>query len=79
MKTKKLSKKLVLNKKTIADLNIKKMNDVLGGVPATKNGNTCVGDTCVGDTCVGATCPWTCPYQICFPYKTETTCVQCCP
>ncbi len=66
MKAKKLSKKLVLNKKTIADLNIKKMNAVLGG------------KTIKGYTCVGDTCPWTCPYEICFPYKTETTCEQCC-
>jgi natural product precursor len=64
MKTKKYRKKLILNKKTIADLNNKKMNAVLGGGIETKKGDTC---------------PWTCPYQYCFPYKTETTCIQCCP
>jgi natural product precursor len=57
MKPKNFSKKLILNKKTIADLNNKKMKDVLGG----------------------GTMPWTCPYPRCFPYKTETTCVECCP
>lgn len=58
MKPKNFSKRLILNKKTIADLNNKKMKDVLGG---------------------GDTVPWTCPYPRCFPYKTETTCLECCP
>jgi len=31
MKTKKFSKKLILNKKTVADLNNKEMREVVGG------------------------------------------------
>jgi hypothetical protein len=67
MKPKNFRKKLTLNKKTIANLNNGKMQGVLGGGTV----NCCT----VNDP----TCPWTCPYRRCFPYKTETTCIECCP
>ena len=43
MKTKKLSKKLVTNKKTIANLNASNMNNVKGGV---HDSHTCEYGTC---------------------------------
>jgi natural product precursor len=37
MKSKVFTKKLVLNKKTIVDLNKKEMKDVVGGEPGTRH------------------------------------------
>ncbi len=44
MKPKNFSKKLILNKKTIADLNNKEMKDVVGGV---KTRIDCTWGTCI--------------------------------
>jgi hypothetical protein len=41
MKTKKIYKKLLLNKKTIADLNMGEMKNLHGGGNGNNTGNTC--------------------------------------
>lgn len=41
MRPKKLSKKLKLNKKTIAHLNDKQLDVIRGGAPTKGNGKTC--------------------------------------
>ena len=55
MKSKTFTKKLVLNKKTVADLKGKEMKDVVGGEPPTK-------------ACPSYTIwPVMCPYSYCGP------------
>jgi hypothetical protein len=44
MKTKKFSKKLVLNKKTVANLNGNEMNLIYGGAPETYQKTVCFTD-----------------------------------
>jgi hypothetical protein len=46
MKTKNLSPKLSLNKKTIANLNNKEMKNLIGGYPATFGPNSCEFNVC---------------------------------
>lgn len=52
MKPKKLDKRLSLNKRTISNLENKKLNEVLGGAPSidtlckTWGGNSCEGTIC---------------------------------
>jgi len=43
MKSKTFRKKLLLNKKTIADLNSKQMKDVVGAMPPPTDGTWCKG------------------------------------
>jgi hypothetical protein len=65
MKTKKFSKKLSLNKKTIAHLNDAHMTEVKGGEDTGQTGcilcavtHTCqtCPTKCIGGTCGGSTC-----------------------
>ena len=63
MKSKNFKKKLTLNKKTIADLNILEMKDIYGGMdkPGISNilrdtGCGCPSFTCVPSGCSGACC-----------------------
>jgi hypothetical protein len=60
MKQKKFNKKLILNKKTIANLNNGEMKDVNGGKDDISN-SLCITcftcDTDCGATCFGVTCP----------------------
>jgi hypothetical protein len=66
MKTKKFEKKLVLKKKTIANLNNGQLGQVKGGLlPTRTDCLTCV--DCPTDTC--ETCPATC--NTCAAYCTE--------
>jgi hypothetical protein len=65
MKTKKMSKKLVLTKKTVADLNSQEMTRVFGGASVLP---TCLTDcdrsrcnSDCGGTC-GTMCTTCCPY-----------------
>lgn len=51
MKTKKFNRKLDLNKKTIANLNVKEMNNAAGGVSGTAACFTFIVDTCGLDSC----------------------------
>jgi natural product precursor len=46
MKQKKIGKKLSLNKKTIADLNLKEMKDVYGGFNNSMRITACTCKTC---------------------------------
>ena len=55
MKVKHFSKKLVLNKKTVADLNIDEMNAVQGGFPRFTGVTLCV-PTC-GEPYTNDPCP----------------------
>lgn len=60
MKTKKFDKKLLLNKKTIADLDSSEMIDLRGGI----TGSRCVADTCwivcdLTDEIYCPSAPWT--------------------
>jgi len=70
MKVKKLTKKLVLNKRTVTDLNVPQMGDVHGGV---KTNYTC-GRLCdtVNFSC-GVTQCGTC-YHTCPPTWCDTEC-----
>jgi len=53
MKPKKLSKKLALNKKTVASLNANDLNNVYGGsVTCYGHDNTCLTCTCIHPTCL---------------------------
>jgi hypothetical protein len=70
MKTKKISKNLTLNKKTIAHLENGKMDAIYGGDGCTRVGLTCAycpdtnGYTCVhGETCVDCE-TWDCPTYV---------------
>jgi len=51
MKTKKIDKKLSLNKKTVADLNGKEMNDAFGGISGPRACFTIVIITCGPNSC----------------------------
>jgi len=51
MRTKKFNKKLNLNKKTIADLDPKKMNGIKGGAPSAFPSGCCSEYVTCGDTC----------------------------
>lgn len=51
MKTKKISKRLSLNKKTVADLNGKEMNGVLGGMSGPRACFTIIVITCGPNSC----------------------------
>jgi hypothetical protein len=68
MKTKKLNKKLFLNKETIADLGNSGMNDVYGGVGTT-------GDTYTG-TFVWVFCSKICTRNACGSVP-DTDCTNC--
>ena len=59
MKTKKLSKKLFLNRKTIVNLS-KDLNKVKGGETGTCAG-TCTCPTYDPGTCINTVCPGICP------------------
>jgi len=76
MKTKKLSKKLGLNKKTIADLNGKEMGYVKGRCIET-HFKSCIPltDTCI--TC-GNTCNPTCDQATCATYTGNPQSDPCC-
>jgi hypothetical protein len=79
MKTKKFSKRLALNKKTIANLSGEMQKLVKGGdFTCPGCGYTCPGyETCYtcGETC-GETCPATCTYATCDSYC-DTDCAPC--
>jgi hypothetical protein len=57
MKSKTFRKKLTLNKKTIADLNMGKMNKVYGGILESYNQTAC---TC---EITGGCCTYGCPTE----------------
>lgn len=59
MKTKKLNKKLALNKNTVADLNSGNMNKAQGGDGPTSVGVLCE-NTCLCPTTHGVICHDTC-------------------
>lgn len=61
MKSKKITKKLILNKKTVADLNHGELKNALGGVPFTIEGSNCLACTV---TCADS-CPMTGPRIYC--------------
>lgn len=50
MKAKKFNKRLGLNKKTIANLSVKDMNLLKGGIEQTEIGHAC-SNPCVTDIC----------------------------
>lgn len=58
MKKKNLSRKLVFNKSTIADLSAEKLAEARGGILIERT-KTCTTDTCNGSTCEITYCPWT--------------------
>ncbi len=70
MKTRKMTRKLVLNKKTVADLNSRAMNQLYGGI---KTGITC-GLLCDTEnySCYETQCE-TC-YHTCPPTWCDTEC-----
>jgi len=65
MKTKKLSKKLTLSRKTIANLNNRDLGNVRGGDAETNiclpTNNTVCGTVCTCYNTCNNTCPNTCP------------------
>lgn len=63
MKVKKYEKKLALNKKTIADLEVKELNGVVGGIPTETNDP------------VVKTCP--CESVVVCQYTEQNTCDTC--
>lgn len=70
MKTKKFSKKLVLNKKTIVNLDGRSMSGIIGGLTAVTN---CPED----DNCISA--PWLCYTDPGYPALTcNDTCYETC-
>jgi hypothetical protein len=75
MKSKKFEKKLMLNKKTIADLNSDKMGNVHGGVVNSQTGSCCLVHTdcpnCTQTQGGCATC-YTC--ETCFTCEGQQTC-----
>jgi hypothetical protein len=58
MKTKKVGKKMTLNKKTVADLNTINMSEVKGGISATRT--SCDYLECICDSKRFCTCPGPC-------------------
>lgn len=60
MKTKKFEKKLVLNKKTIANLGNNELGNALGGGIPDPTGYTCLVETCPTDCGTCYTCPTEC-------------------
>lgn len=65
MKTKKIGKKLTLNKKTISNLEIKAMNDVLGGAPSLNTlCETWGTDSCGNTQCYTYVAPAICQSQL---------------
>jgi len=71
MKIKNFNKKLVFNKKTVADLRFQEMDDVKGGGltdPFTACGDWCSVQMCTGITC--GPCAYTvvgCETEVCSP------------
>ncbi len=62
MKTKRLHKKLILNKTTISDLHLSEMNRVNGGI---KTGYSCPPKGCDTDlTCEITVCGLECPTKV---------------
>jgi hypothetical protein len=73
MKTKKFGKKLVLNKKTVAHLDIGKLRAAKGGYIPLNTIETCSCETC-GDleTCGGKSC-----LTFCITCVTGNPCIAC--
>ncbi len=68
MKTKKIDKKLVLSKQTIANLGNGKMNEIKGGKKPSGYFPTCGGTTCdlTGDPCLHCISVWPQVPSICI-------------
>ncbi len=75
MKTKKFSKKLALNKKTIADLN----NGQLGRIKGGRTFTTCAPELCTEGECQTPACTETCDTQCWFTLCGGYTCYPKCP
>jgi len=73
MKTKKVGKKLILNKKTISNLESKQMNDVLGGAPSLDT----MCETWGTDSCPNTQCYTYEPAAICRSQMACTSLVFC--
>lgn len=59
MKTKNISKKMTLNKKTVANLETTNMNEIKGGISVTRTSGGIPG--CYCDSVYFCTCPKACP------------------
>jgi len=70
MKTKKISQRLILNKKTVANLNPGAMAELKGGCDKTSPLSGC--GPYSNYTCLAETCPTDC-YQTCL----QETCATC--
>ena len=80
LKLRKIQKRLVLNKQTVANLNVRTMKHVLGGATAD---SYCMPELGCGMTHPHPTCPIplppTMPPETCEPCPETDTCVACAP